>query len=187
MDESPKQLIEMCNSIPAKPEQEERVDYEYISHGVVNIFMANEPLKGKRMVKVTSTKTKIDWARFIKRISDEMHPEADKITLNMDNFKTHTSGALYEASESEEAKRIWDRFNFVFTPKHGSWLNMAEIEFHVLNKQCLNRHIPTIDQITKEVVVWQEYRNNKDAVINWQFTNKDARIKLKRLYPSINN
>jgi hypothetical protein len=187
MDESPKQLIEACNSLSAKPGQEERIDYEYIRHGVVNIFMANEPLKGQRMVEVTNTKTKIDWAHFIRRISDEMFPNANKITLVMDNFKTHTPGALYEAFEPEEAKRIWDRFDFAFTPKHGSWLNMAEIEFHVLNRQCLNRHISTVEEITKEVAAWQELRNNKDAVINWQFTNKEARVKLKRLYPSINN
>ena len=115
-----------------------------------------------------------------------MFPQADRITLVMDNFKTHTPGALYEAFEPEEAKRIWDRFDFVFTPKHGSWLNMAEIELHVLNRQCLNRHISTMEEIKKEVALWQEHRNNKNSTINWQFTNKDARIKLKRLYPSIN-
>ena len=186
MDESPKQLIEMRDSIPVKPGREARIDYEYIRHGVVNIFMANEPLKGKRMVEVTTTKTKVDWAHFIKKISDEMFPQADRITLVMDNFKTHTPGALYEAFEPEEAKRIWDRFDFVFTAKHGSWLNMAEIELHVLNRQCLNRHISTLEEIKKEVALWQEHRNNKNSTINWQFTNKDARIKLKRLYPSIN-
>ena len=184
MDESPKQLIEMCNSIPAEPGREVRVDYEYIRHGVVNIFMANEPLRGKRMVEVTEYKTKVDWAHFIKRISDEMYPKAHKITLVMDNFKTHTAGALYEAFSPQEAKRIWDRFEFIYTPKHGSWLNMAEIEFHVLNRQCLNRHIATRKEIEKEVEAWQEHRNNKNAGINWQFTTKDARVKLKRLYPS---
>lgn len=187
MDESPKQLIEECNSIAIKPGQEARVDYEYIRHGVVNIFIANEPLKGKRMAEITEYKTKQDWARFIKRISDEMYPNANKITLVMDNFKTHTPGALYETFEPTEAKRLWDRFEFVYTPKHGSWLNMAEIEFHVLNKQCLSRHIATIEEIRNEVAAWQEYRNGKNATINWQFTAKDARIKLKRLYPSFND
>ncbi|RRD56306.1 hypothetical protein EII40_13865 [Tannerella forsythia] len=139
------------------------------------------------MVEVTTTKTKVDWAHFIKKISDEMFPQADRITLVMDNFKTHTPGALYEAFEPEEAKRIWERFDFVFTPKHGIWLNMAEIELHVLNRQCLNRHISTLEEIKKEVALWQAHRNNKNSTINWQFTNKDARIKLKRLYPSINN
>ena len=136
MDESPKQLIEESKpGIPAKPGQQARVDYEYIRHGMVNIFLANEPLKGKRMVEVTEYKTKRDWAVFIKRIADEMYPRARKITLVMDNFKTHSASAFYETFEPKEAKRLWDKFEFVFTPKHGSWLNMAEIEFHVLNGQ----------------------------------------------------
>ena len=187
MDESPKQLIEDCSSTCMKPGQVTRVDYEYVRHGVINIFMANEPLKGKRMVEVTESKTKKDWAYFIKRIADEMHPEAKKMTLIMDNFKTHTPGALYEAFEPEEAKRIWDRFDFTYTPKHASWLNMAEIELHVLSKQCLSRHIAAMDEIRSEVCAWQENRNNKHATINWQFTSKGARIKLKRLYPSFND
>ncbi|HKJ43785.1 MAG TPA: IS630 family transposase [Sunxiuqinia sp.] len=187
MDESPKQLIEEVASTPIKPGQEARLDYEYIRHGMVNIFMANEPLKGKRLVEVTEYKTKKDWARFMKRIADEMHPTAKKIRLVMDNFKTHNASAFYETFVPEEAKRLRDRFEFVFTPKHGSWLNMAEIELHVLNGQCLNRHIPTIEQITSEVEAWKNHRNNKTAKINWQFTNDQARIKLKRLYPSILN
>ena len=137
MDESPKQLIESKNNSPMTLGYEKREDYEYIRHGVVNIFMANEPLKSKRLVEVTQTKTKKDWAMFVKRIADEMYPEVKKITLVMDNFKTHSPSALYEMFEPQEAKRIWDRFEFIFTPKHGSWLNMAEIELHVLNHQCL--------------------------------------------------
>jgi len=188
MDESPKQLIEdAATSIPMKPGQEARVDYEYIRHGVINIFMANEPLKGKRMVEITENKTKKDWAKFIKRIADEMYPAAKKISLVMDNFKTHAASALYETYEPAEAKRIWDRFEFVYTPKHASWLNMAEIELHVLNGQCLNRHIDTIDKIKTEVEAWQNHRNNKNSKINWQFTTKDARIKLVKLYPSIHD
>lgn len=188
MDESPKQLIEGGKpELPIKPGQDARVDYEYIRHGVVNIFMANEPLRGTRMVEVTAFKTKRDWAKFIKRIADEMYPSAKKITLVMDNFKTHVASAFYETFEPEEAKRLWDRFEFVYTPKHGSWLNMAEIELHVLNGQCLNRHIATMEKIKKEVAAWQENRNNKNGKINWQFTNGDARIKLKKLYPSIHN
>lgn len=188
MDESPKQLIEDGQpNIEIKPGQEVRQDYEYIRHGVVNIFIANEPLKGTRLVEVTEYKTKKDWAQFVKRIADELYPNAKKITLIMDNYKTHAASAFYETFEPVEAKRIWDRFNFVFTPKHGSWLNMAEIELHVLNGQCLNRHISTIDEVKKEVNAWQSIRNNKESKINWQFTSKDARIKLKRLYPSINN
>lgn len=188
MDESPKQLIEEGKvGLPIQPGQEARVDYEYIRHGVVNIFMANEPLKGIRMVEVTEFKTKKEWAKFIKRIADEMYPNATKITLVMDNFKTHVASAFYETFEPEEAKSLWDRFEFIYTPKHGSWLNMAEIELHVLNGQCLNRHIATMDKIKHEVEAWQEHRNNRDCKINWQFTNGDARVKLKRLYPSIHN
>ncbi len=188
MDESPKQLIEETRpSIEMTQGQEKRVDYEYIRQGVVNIFMANEPLKGKRIVEITERKTKKDWALFIKKISDEMYPNAKKITLVMDNFKTHAASALYETFEPQQAKRIWDRFEFIYTPKHGSWLNMAEIELHVLNGQCLNRHISSIEEIKEEAEAWQTHRNNKESKINWQFTTKDARIKLKRLYPSIHN
>jgi hypothetical protein len=187
MDESPKQLIEEVASTPIKQGQEARVDYEYIRHGMVNIFMANEPLKGKRLVEITEFKTKKDWARFLKRIADEMYPKAKKIRLVMDNFKTHDASAFYEVFKPEEAKLLWDRFEFIFTPKHGSWLNMAEIELHVLNGQCLNRHIAKIEDIKSEVKAWQDHRNNKDSKINWQFTNDKARIKLKRLYPSISS
>jgi hypothetical protein len=187
MDESPEQLIEEKNSTEMQPGQNARIDYEYIRHGVVNVFMANEPLKGKRFVEITEQKTKTDWACFMKRVSDEIYPDAEKITLVMDNYGTHTIGAFYEAFEPKEAKRLADRFQFVFTPKHGSWLNMAEIELHVLNGQCLNRHIPTMDKMIKEVEAWQNHRNNKNTKINWQFTTKDARIKLSSLYPTFEN
>lgn len=186
MDESPKQLIEEGRpSAKMKPGREKRVDYEYIRHGVVNIFMANEPLTGKRFVKVTDYKTKKDWAKFIKMVADELYPKAKKITLVMDNFKTHVPSAFYETFPPEYAKKLWDRFEFVYTPKHGSWLNMAEIELHVLNGQCLNRHIGTVNEVKEEVSAWQNDRNNTNGKINWQFTTKDARIKLKKLYPSI--
>jgi hypothetical protein len=188
MDESPKQLIEEVRpTIAMKPGHEAKVDYEYVRNGVVNIFMANEPLSGKRFVEVTEFKTKKDWAMFMKSIADKKYPKAKKITLVMDNYNTHTASAFYEAFEPEEAKRLWDRFEFVYTPKHGSWLNMAEIELHVLNGQCLNRHISTTKKIKEEAEAWQTNRNNKNRKINWQFTSKDARIKLKRLYPSIND
>jgi len=188
MDESPKQLIEEGRPpIAMAPGQEARVDYEYIRHGVVNIFMANEPLKGRRFVLVTEFKTKKDWALFVKGIADKHYAKAKKIILVMDNFKTHVASAFYETFEPEEAKRLWDRFEFVFTPKHGSWLNMAEIELHVLNGQCLNRHIAEIEKVKEEVEAWQSHRNNKNSKINWQFTNKKARVKLKRLYPSIHD
>ena len=187
MDESPKQLIEQVSSTPIKQGREARLDYEYIRHGMVNIFMANEPLRGKRLVEITEYKTKKDWARFVERIADQMYPQAKKIRLVMDNFKTHDASAFYETFAPEEAKRLRDRFEFIYTPKHGSWLNMAEIELHVLNGQCLNRYIATMEEITTEVEAWQSQRNNKNAKINWQFTNDQARIKLKRLYPPISN
>lgn len=188
MDESPKQLIEEAHpSTAMKPGQEAREDYEYVRKGVTNIFIANEPLQGKRFIKVTEFKTKKEWALFVKHIADELHPKAKLITLVMDNYKTHGATAFYETFEPQEAKRLWDRFEFVYTPKHGSWLNMAEIELHVLNGQCLNRHISTVEKIKEEIYAWQSSRNNKVCKINWQFTNKDARVKLKRLYPSIHD
>lgn len=188
MDESPKQLIkETRQSIPASKRKEKRIDYEYERCGVCNIFIANEPLNGKRIVKITERKTKTDWAEFIKHIADELYPKAEKITLVMDNYSTHTAGSLYEIYSPAEAKRIWDRFEFVYTPKHGSWLNMAEIELNVLMGQCLNRHIDNIETVRTEVNFWQKHRNNKKSKIKWQFTTKDSRIKLKKLYPSIQN
>ena len=184
MDESPKQLIAETR-IPKKLKDASKlVDYEYSRKGVCNIFIANEPLAGKRIVKVTNRKTKIDWAEFIKEVSDS-YEDAEKITLVMDNLNTHKASSLYEKFTPKEAKRIWDRFEFVYTPKHGSWLNMAEIELNVLNGQCLNRRIDNIDTVKEEVEAWLNYRNNKNSKINWQFTSKDSRIKLKRLYPSI--
>lgn len=186
MDESPKQLIaEGRPHQKMKPGRESRVDYEYIRHGVVNVFMANEPLRGKRFTQITEFKTMKEWALFIKMIATKYYPKADKITLVMDNLKTHVAAAFYETFEPKEAKKLWDRFEFVYTPKHGSWLNMAEIELHALNGQCLNRHIDTMQEVEDEVNAWQRTRNNKECKINWQFTTKQARIKLKRLYPSI--
>jgi transposase len=186
MDESPKQLIgETQVPIAAKTGSLEKHDYEYVRNGVCNVFMSNEPLQGKRKVKITERKTRIDWALFVEEIS-EQYPNAEKITLVMDNYDTHKAGAFYETFSPKKAKALWDRFEFIFTPKHGSWLNMAEIELNVLMGQCLNRRIATIEEIEKEVKAWQEYRNNRNAKINWQFTTDDARIKLKRLYPTFN-
>ena len=185
MDESPKQLIrETRLPVPMSPGMPARYDYEYERCGVCNIFMAGEPLAGKRMVKVTERRTKRDWAQFVKEIA-EQYPKAESITLVMDNLSTHKPGSLYEAFSPEEAKRLWDRFDFVFTPKHGSWLNVAEIELNVLNGQCLNRRIDEIDTVRQEVQAWQEYRGSLEAKVNWQFTNEDARIKLERLYPTL--
>jgi hypothetical protein len=185
MDESPRQLIdEVKTPIPAAPGRPARHDYEYKRHGVCNVFMANEPLAGKRMVKITERKTKQDWACFIAEIEGR-HNDAEKITLVMDNLNTHNPGSLYEAFPPDQAKKLWDRFEFVYTPKHGSWLNMAEIELNVLIRQCLNRRIPEMATVTTEVEAWQNHRNTQNATINWQFTTKDARIKLKRLYPTL--
>ena len=187
MDESPKQLIgEAKAPIKMREGAEKRVDYEYKRNGVCNIFIANEPLAGKRYVKITERKTKKDWAEFIREVAGKEYPHADKITLVMDNLNTHKPSSLYEAFPPEEAKRIWDRFEFVYTPKHGSWLNMAEIELNVLNRQCLNRRIDNFEEVQREVNAWKTHRNNMNAEINWRFEAKDARIKLKRLYPSIN-
>jgi hypothetical protein len=185
MDESPKQLIEETKTpIPAVPGKPAKHDYEYKRNGVCNIFMACEPLAGKRVVKITERKTKKDWAQFVYEIS-ELYLDATKITLVMDNLATHSPGALYEAFSPEKAKALWDRFEFVFTPKHGSWLNMAEIELNVLIGQCLGRRIDNIAEVECEASAWQEHRNNKNATVNWQFTTEDARIKLHRLYPTL--
>ena len=184
MDESPKQLIgETRTPIPAKPGSGEKHDYEYVRNGVCNIFMSNEPLAGKRFVKVTERKQKKDWAHFVEEIAGQ-YSQAEKITLVMDNYDTHKPGSLYEAFPPEKAKAIWDRFEFIYTPVHGSWLNMAEIELNVLMGQCLAGRIPNIDKIKSHVQAWQVSRNNKNAIINWQFKTEDARIKLRKFYPT---
>lgn len=185
MDESPKQLIKETKiKIPVKKGSIAKYDYEYQRCGVCNIFIANEPLAGKRKLKITERKTKKDWAEFIAQIADD-YKDSKNITLIMDNYITHKPGSLYEIFEPEVAKALWDKFIFVYTPKHGSWLNMAEIELNVLSGQCLNRRIDNIVTIKKECEAWQNYRNNLNSKINWQFTNKNARIKLKRLYPTL--
>jgi hypothetical protein len=185
MDESPRQLInETRQALPAKPGRLARHDYEYERCGVCNIFMAGEPLAGHRLVKVTEQKTKKDWAYFIEDIA-LAYEDAAKITLVMDNLNTHKAVSLYEVFTPEKAKALWDRFEFVYTPKHGSWLNMAEIELNVLAQQCLNRRISNISEVKSEVDAWQNNRNNRNATIKWQFTTKDARIKLQHLYPTL--
>jgi hypothetical protein len=151
---------------------------------VCNIFITCKPLAGKRVIRVTEKRTKSDWAYFIEEIA-RVYKKAQKIILVMDNLNTHTPGSLYEVFSPEKAKELWDRFEFVYTPKHGSWLNMAEIELNVLTSQCLNRRIDNIKTIERETMAWQKHRNNKGAKVNWQFTTADARIKLKRLYPTI--
>jgi hypothetical protein len=186
MDESPKQLIgETKVPIPASPGQPAKYDYEYKRYGVCNIFIACEPLAGNRMVKITERRTKSDWAYFLKDIAAK-YESAKKITLVMDNLNTHNPGSLYETFEPDKAKALWDRFEFIYTPKHGSWLNIAEIELSVLTSQCLKRRIDDIKVVRKEVQAWLEARNNKNAKVNWQFTAEDARVKLFRLYPTLN-
>jgi len=185
MDESPKQLIaEARVPILASPGRLAMHDYEYRRCGVCNIFLACEPLAGKRIVTINERKTKRDWAFFLEEIAYQ-YESAERITLVMDNLNTHTPGSLYETFRPDKAKWLWERFEFVYTPKHGSWLNMAEIELNVITGQCLNRRIDDIEVVRKEVHAWQESRNNKNAKVNWQFTTKDARIKLSRLYPTI--
>jgi len=184
MDESPKQLIaEIKVPIPASPGKPAKHDYEYKRCGVCNIFLACEPLAGKRTVKITERKTRRDWACFIEEIANQ-YESAEKITLVMDNLNTHNPGSLYESFPPDKAKALWDRFDFVYTPKHGSWLNMAEIELNVLTGQCLKRRLDDINIVKKEVAAWQKFRNNKKTKVNWQFTTEDARIKLRRLYPT---
>jgi hypothetical protein len=185
MDESPKQLIsETRNRIPASFGKPEKYDYEYRREGVCNIFIACEPLTGERIVEVTERKTKRDWAQFIEKVATKYN-SAKRITLIMDNYDTHTPGSFYEIFHPEKAKRLLDRFELIFTPKHGSWLNMAEIELNVLNKQCLNRRIGDKQVLIDEIRAWEAYRNERDSKINWQFITSDARVKLKRLYTTI--
>lgn len=184
MDETPRQLIrETRTPIPACSGQLERHDYEYERCGVCNVFMASEPLAGTRMTKVTERKTKVDWAWFLRDIAGR-YQDAQKITLVMDNLNTHSPGALYEAFPPEQAKALWDRFEFVYTPKHGSWLNVAEIELNVMIGQCLDRRIGSMEKLRDEVAAWQARRDQIRAKVNWQFTAEDARVKLKRLYPT---
>ncbi|MGH8162162.1 MAG: IS630 family transposase [Gammaproteobacteria bacterium] len=184
MDETPRQLIgETRTPLPTCPGQAARHDYEYVRCGVANVFMATEPLAGKRITKVTAHKGKRDWAHFVNDIARH-YPDAEKITLVMDNLNTHTAGALYQTLLPEQAKALRDRFEFVYTPKHGSWLNVAEIEINVMIRQCLARRIDSLEVMAKSVAAWQARRERMQATIDWQFTTENARIKLKRLYPT---
>jgi hypothetical protein len=186
MDETSKQLIsEVQQPIPAKSGRAKRIDYEYERQGVANLFILFEPLRGWRHVKVTDHRTRQDWAMLMKELVDVHYPEAEFIRLVMDNLNTHTAGALYEIFEPAEAKRILDKLEFHYTPKHGSWLDMAEIEFSVLSRQCLDRRIEDKALLTSEVEAWEKERNEQWVKIEWRFTTEDARIKLKKLYPSI--
>lgn len=186
MDESSKQQIkEARESIPMKSGQVEKFDTEYERNGVSSLFMFFAPLEGWRNVAVTDTRTAIDWAHQIKWLVDEKYPHAEKIRLVMDNLNTHTKASLYKAFEPAEAMRIANKLEIHFTPKHGSWLNMAEIELSVLGRQCLNRRIPDQETLRSEIEAWVSDRNQDKAKMDWRFTAEDARVKLKKLYPTI--
>jgi|TARA_B100001971_G_C18174889_1_gene529357 hypothetical protein len=185
LDETSKQLIgEVRMPVPAASGQVAHYDYEYVRHGVANIFMIFEPLAGQRDVEVTDRRTKKDYAECLRKISDEMYPDAEQIVLVQDNLNTHSPASLYEAFEPIEAKRLADRFELHYTPKHGSWLDMAEIELGILGRQCLSRRIDNVDELRHEVKEWETARDAAETKANWQFTTADARIKLRRLYPS---
>jgi len=186
LDEMNRQLIsETRTPVPMQVGQPECYDYEYERHGTANLFIASEPLAGKRYLTVTERRTKRDFAHFLQQLVDECYPMADKIVLVMDNLNTHTLAALYETFPPSEARRLLEKLEIHYTPKHGSWLNMAEIELSVLSRQCLNRRIGSRDELLCEVAAWQTRRNACIVRINWRFTTDDARIKLKRLYPSL--
>lgn len=186
LDESSKQLVaETREPLPAAPGQRERADYEYERKGTANLFMLFEPLAGQRWVKVTARRTAVDFAHVIRALVDVQYPYAEKIVLVMDNLNTHKPASLYEAFAPAEARRLLERLEIHYTPKHGSWLNMAETELSVLAGQCLDRRLADAEVLAREVVAWEAQRNTAHCRVEWRFTTQNARIKLKRLYPSI--
>jgi len=186
LDETSKQLVaETRPALPAAPGQPARVDYEYERRGVCALFMVCEPLAGWREVSVSDHRGMVDFAHVIKHLVDDVYPEAEQIPLVMDNLNTHSPGSLYEVFEPAEAKRLADKLEIHYTPKHGSWLNMAEIELSALNGQCLDRRIPDAATQVAEITAWNRDRNAAQKTIDWRFTTADARIKLKHLYPAI--
>ncbi len=186
-DESSKQLIgETREPLPMEPGKPQRYDTEYERKGTANMFMFFEPLGNWRHVTVTDRRTKIDFAHCMQALVDDFYPDADLIHVVMDNLNTHKLASLYEAFPAEEAHRIARRLQFHYTPKHGSWLNMAEIELSILSRQCLSQRIDMKLTLSQEVYAWESKRNHAESTIDWRFTTKDARIKLKRLYPSLN-
>lgn len=186
LDEQSKQLIkETRTPIPAAPGRVARHDYEYERNGTANLFMLFAPLEGWRCVKVTERRTRLDFAEVIRELVDVHYPDAERIVLVMDNLNTHKPASLYEAFPPAEARRLIEKLEIHHTPKHGSWLDMAETELSVLTKQCLDRRLPDMETLKTEVAAWMEQRNAQRATIDWQFTTDQARIKLKRLYPSI--
>lgn len=188
MDETTKQLVkETRKRIPAKTGVPERYDHEYERNGTCNLFMFYNPFGGHRYVSVTEHRTRKDWALEIKNLLDNHYPEVQKVILVMDNLNTHSGASLYETFPPDEARRLLDRLEIHFTPKHGSWLNIAEIELRVLGIQCLNRRIPDIFTLKQETEHWQNQRNFKVSKVDWQFSADNARIKLKRLYPTLSD
>jgi hypothetical protein len=186
MDESCKQLIgEVRVPIPCEPGKPERVDDEYVRNGVAEIFLEVEPLAGRRHVDATERRARADWAWWIKGMLDERYPDALSVRLVMDNLNTHSIASLYETFPPEEARRLAERLEIHYTPKHGSWLNVAEIELSVLKGQCLDRRIPGMQTMRRHVAAWESDRNNRQSKISWQFSTTDARIKLKKLYPKL--
>ena len=186
MDESNVQLIgEVHEPIPAAPGHSVLVDDEYVRNGVASIFIEVEPLGGKRKVKITERRTRVDWAHFIKEMLEERYADAEKVVLVMDNLNTHNTASLYAAFTPEEARRLANRLEIHYTPKHGSWLNIAEIELSVLKRQCLAGRIDCIEKMRAKVATWNIDRNNRKTKVNWHFRTNDARIKLKRLYPKL--
>lgn len=186
LDEASKQLVgEVVQPLPPEPGQPERFDYEYVRNGTVNLFMLSEPLAGWRHVAVTERRTAKDFAEVVRWLAEDVHPEAERIVLVMDNLNTHKLASLYEAFPPEQARRIAERIEVHHTPKHGSWLNVAEIELSVLSRQCLDRRIGSADEVVDAVDVWQTERNDQAVGVQWRFTTADARIKLRRLYPAV--
>ncbi len=186
VDEAGKQLIgEVRQPLPVRPGSSAKEDSAYQRHGMANVFMAFEPLAGKRQVEVTTRKTSVDFAHFMKRLADERYPEAERIVRVCDNLSTHKPAAFYEAFEPAKARRLARRFEWHYTPKHGSWLNVAEMELSVLARQCLDRRIPDRAALAGEVDAWQRQRNDAAIKVRWQFTTADARVKLRKLYPTI--
>jgi hypothetical protein len=186
VDEASKQLVgEAVQPIPAEPGQPERFDYEYVRNGTANLFMISEPLAGWRHVMVTERRTAKDFAEVLRWLAEDVYQQADRIVLVMDNLNTHKLASLYDAFPPEQARRIAERFEIHHTPKHGSWLNVAEIELSVLARQCLDRRIESVDELLKELEPWSEERNDRAVGVKWRFTTADARIKLRRLYPAI--
>jgi len=184
MDETSKQLVKETRMLqPPSPGQPERFDYEYERNGTANVFMFCEPLAGRRGVAVTDRRTKCDWAEQVRTLLDVHYPRAQRVTLVMDNLNTHSLASLYEAFVPSEARRLIERLDVVYTPKHGSWLNMAEIELGVLSRQCMGGRVPDKPTLAIAVESWQKNRNTSRATIDWQFKTSDARIKLRRLYP----